>query len=439
MTFPSDSLVSIQGWLRQKMPAYRFDRKLYCVVTENYFLQYQDETLTNLDSSFALSSIKSISSVSSSSQSGFSIVLDNKSTFTFLSPNLPEVQKWICALQTEPPSENISIDSFSILYLIGKGSSGKVFLAKMGSSGDLYAIKVIRKDRIPSEARESRVRAERNALMRAKHPFITRLFYAFQNQSKLYFVLEYVSGGDLRHHIDRSVRFSRNQSKLYLAEIVVALRTIHSLGIVYRDLKPENILIDEKGHIKLADFGLAREIDSNNGAYSLCGTCEYIAPEMLKHESQTFSVDWWSFGVIAYYLLVGKLPFQSMNRSRLFEMIISGTPRFPPTVDKTDIAFISALLEKDPSKRLGSFGTDITKHPFFSEFDFRKVEEKQYTPEFVPFVDNLQSVENFDSTFTTQTVADSFVESSSLQINVIGFSYVGEDIAKNQPEEELTE
>ncbi|EAX95276.1 AGC family protein kinase [Trichomonas vaginalis G3] len=417
-------LLSIMSWLRQKTAAFRFDRQLYCVVTDTEFVCYSDEQMTKIDKQIPLTQISKVSPLPASSRPGFSFQLPNGSTLIFYDTSIHQAQKWICALRTEPPSEKVSIDSFNLKKVIGRGASGKVYLAEKKSTGERFAIKAIRKDSLPQKKRVSRVRAERNALMRAKHQFITRLFYAFQSPTKLYFVMEYEAGGDLRHHMDQNTSFSLPQIRIYLAELALALKTLHGLGIVYRDLKPENILLDAEGHIKLADFGLAKEINSESDATSICGTCEYIAPEMLRSQPQTFAVDWWSFGVIAFQLLCNRLPFASANPQRLFQLIMNNQPRIPNNLDSSAQSFLQQLLNKEPAKRLGSVGTDITHHPFFEDIDWDMVANKEYKLDFVPSLETPDSVENFDNQLTEQTPQDSYTD-DNLNINVQGFSYVG--------------
>ena len=427
MSSNTEFLISIQGVLRQKMSTFRMDRYLYCIVTETDFLLFNKDDLTKLEMKIELINVKSVICLTASSRPGFNLVLKDNLTFTFFTDSQFQLQKWICALQTEPINEILTIDSFELLKVIGHGAMGKVRLAKRKNTDELFAIKSIRKEKLPNEVSQSRIRSERNALMRAKHKFVTRLYFAFQNNYKLYFVLEYVPGGDLRHHLDLKVQFSSKQIQLYLAEIIIALRSLHSIGIIYRDLKPENILIDENGHIKLADFGLAYEINDNNKASSLVGTFEYMSPEMLNKKEQTFAIDWWSLGIIAYYLIVGKFPFMSLNKARLFDMISKQNPRYPSNLPQNTISFLNSLLEKDPKKRL-SF--DIMNHPYFDNIEWSKVENCEYNPEFIPQILTIDSVENFDNSFTSQAPADSFVEQNLFQYNVQGFSFVENDISQ---------
>ena len=419
-----ETMLQIRGWLKQKTSAFRMDRQVFAIVTDKEFLCYKDDKLDKIEFSVALSEINQVINLPMSSRPGFTLLLKDGKSITFIDTSIHRVHKWIYALQIEPTHDNVDINSFTLLKVIGRGASGKVFLAKRKNTDDYYAIKVLRKDEIPNKEKEKRVRAERNALMRAKNQFITRLFYAFQTPENLYFVLEYVPGGDLRHHIDNGVVFSREQIQIYLAELVIALRSIHNIGIVYRDLKPENILLDDKGHLKLADFGLAREIDKQSCRASLCGTVEYIAPEMLKREALTYAVDWWAFGVIAYQLLCGRLPFTSGNRERLFDLIVTSPPRLPPTLDNEARNFLTGLLEKNPAHRLGSIGTDIAADPFFDDIDWDKIENRSYELEFVPYISGPESVENFDEDITCQEPIESYVDMGSLEVEVQGFSYV---------------
>ncbi|OHS99697.1 AGC family protein kinase [Tritrichomonas foetus] len=421
-----ESLVSLRGWLKQKTSLFHKDRTWFVVLIDNTLSLYTNEILTQPEESYSLKDIIDVHSLCTSSIPSFQIRFKDSLPITFQCPSVLECERWICALSTQHSMEKVTIDDFVLIRVIGRGASGKVFLARQKKSSALYAIKVIRKDKLKKHARESRVVAERNILMLANHQFITRLFCAFQTPTKFYFVLEYIAGGDLRHHLEKDINLSPFQIKLYLAEIIIALRTVHKLGIIYRDLKPENILLDLKGHIKLADFGLARQIDSSDEEkFSFCGTYEYLAPEMLREEPQTFTLDWWALGILAYRLIVGHLPFRSANRQRLFDMILNTEPRIPPTLGKDETSFIQSLLNKDPTKRLGSIGTDITRHPYFKGIIWSQVAKMGYDPEFLPYISRDDSVSNFDMIFTEESPIDSFVDENAINlgsVNVRNFS-----------------
>jgi serine/threonine protein kinase len=238
-----------------------------------------------------------------------------------------------------------------------------------------------------------------------------------------------VQGGDLGKHLDAGVDLSPYQIQLYLAEIVVALHTLHKLGVIYRDLKPENILLDANGHIKLADFGLSRQIDrANNEHYSLCGTKEYIPPEMLREEPQTFAVDWWALGILAYRLMVGYLPFQNRSPRQLFDRILKADVRIPPSLSQRHPygpLLIKNLLEKNPANRLGSPGTDITTHPYFAGIHWNMVAKMQYEPEFKPNEPRAESVVTFAEVDTGRPSLESQPAPDGV-ITVANFSFQNE-------------
>ena len=423
----TESLVSLRGWLRQKMPVLRFDKHWFCVVTDDRVDLFQKEDAPTPSESFTTDEIEEVKSVASYSLPAFQVRLRNSQVKTFLCTNIEECERWICALTNTLSKEAVSIDSFELISVIGRGAFGKVFLAKKKGTEDLYAIKAIRKDMLTQHARESRIIAERNILMRAAHQFVTRLFYAFQTPEKFYFVLEYVAGGDLQHHLHAEVDFSPYQIRLYLAEIIIALRNLHRLGIIYRDLKPENILLDTRGHIKLADFGLSRVIDKADAQkFSMCGTSEYLPPEMIRDQPQTFCVDWWALGVLAFRLIVGHLPFQSYNKGRLFDLICNAEPRIPPCVDPDAASFIRALLKKNPAERLGGIGTDITAHKYFEGISWADVARMEYKPEFSPFISRPDSVSNFNREFTEEPVVDSYVDRPQFTVKDFSVENMGE-------------
>ena len=202
-----------------------------------------------------------------------------------------------------------------------------------------------------------------------RHPFIVKMDYAFQSETKLFFVLEYCPGGELFFYLSQIGRFKEDAARFYASNILLALEHLHSLDILYRDLKPENVLVGNDGYAKLTDFGLAKEnVSGHSDAKSLCGTAEYLSPEILMRQGHGKASDWWSFGAIIYEMLCGLPPFYSKDREKLYKNIKYNEPRLDfPFLSDTARDLLSKLLKKDPKERLGS-GADadeIKHHPWF--------------------------------------------------------------------------
>ncbi|KAH0785480.1 AGC family protein kinase [Histomonas meleagridis] len=312
--------------------------------------------------------------------------------------------------------------SFRILSTIGRGFFGKVMLVQHRTTGELFAIKSIQKKRLIETSKINTVIAERNILMKAKHPFLVRLCFSFQTSSKFYLGLEYASGGELFYHMEKRGAIPIDEARLYIAEIALALNYLHSIGIIYRDLKPENVLLDSEGHIKLTDFGLSKElVESNSTATTICGTTEYLAPEVILRQPYSYAVDWWALGVLAYEMLTDGNPFLDDNRGKTLQNIVRAVPYFPPgMLPKDAVDFIRLLLTKDPQLRPGF--NRIKKMKFFSSLNWDDVYNKKYTPAFIP--ENKGNITaNFDPEFTTENPVDSAVQSASC--NFPDFSFTG--------------
>lgn len=299
---------------------------------------------------------------------------------------------------------SVTLADFEVLRVIGQGSFGKVFLVqKKGSDDTVYAMKVLKKDFVKQRRQIEHTRTERKVLGTVRHPFIVGMHYAFQSPQKLFFVLDYCPGGELFFWLSREKRLPEHMSRFYTSEITLALAHLHSQGVVYRDLKPENILLDKDGHVKLADFGLAKEgvENSTSGAFSLCGTPEYLAPEILLKKGHGLASDWWNMGMVLYEMLTGLPPWYTTDRQLLFERLKSAKLTFPGHISGIASDFISKLLVRDPHQRLGGNGSEEVKsHPFFTGIDWQLLFDRRYQPPFNPCTDqDITSAENFESEF----------------------------------------
>ncbi|KAG7283213.1 hypothetical protein CRUP_004955 [Coryphaenoides rupestris] len=249
----------------------------------------------------------------------------------------------------------INVDNFVFHKVLGKGSFGKVLLAELKGQGEYFAVKALKKDVVLMDDDVECTMVEKRVLALAwDNPFLTHLYSTFQTKEHLFFVMEYLNGGDLMFHIQEKGRFDLFRSMFYSAEIICGLQFLHSKGIIYRDLKLDNVMLDHEGHIKIADFGMCKEnVFGENRATTFCGTPDYIAPEILLGQKYSFSVDWWSFGVLLYEMLIGQSPFHGDDEDELFESIRMDTPHFPRWITKEAKDLMEKLFERDPSRRLG--------------------------------------------------------------------------------------
>ncbi|KAI7964600.1 hypothetical protein MJO29_002698 [Puccinia striiformis f. sp. tritici] len=318
----------------------------------------------------------------------------------------------------ESATKKISIDDFEIIKLIGEGSYGQVYRVRKKDTRRLYAMKTLEKRQIlsPDPDTESgtgtgseeedrtqikleRVLTERKILEQTRGcEFLVGLKFSFQTPENLNLVMDLKSGGELMSYMQRfGGRFQESWVTFYTAEILSGLKFLHSINIAYRDLKPENCLLDATGHVALCDFGLSKlDMNAQSTTKTFCGTTEYIAPEVLLENGYTRMVDFWALGVLIFEMSVGWTPFFSEDRALRYTLILESDIRtkFPKRgISEVTKEIILSLLERDPSKRLGSQGIEtIESHGFFTGLDWEGLRSKRLTPPFKPRVESDASL-----------------------------------------------
>ena len=317
-------------------------------------------------------------------------------------------------------AKQICIEDFELLKILGKGAFGKVILAQKRKNSKYYAIKILNKKKIIEMEQLEHTLAEKSILEHINHPFLVGLEYAFQTDQKIYFVLEFMQGGELFQHLRKMKRFPENTVKFYAACILLGIGHLHSKNFIYRDLKLENLLLDSEGFIMLTDFGLAKFLSSDEKALTFCGTPEYLAPEVITGKGHNRPADWWSFGILIYEMIFGIPPFYSSNVQKMYEKTLKEDLVFKQgiSISLECKNLITKLLTKSPDQRLGSKDDikEIIMHPWFSTIDFEKLYEKKIRPPFKPNLENWES--NFDDEFIKEKIRESDMTSVNSKVDM---------------------
>ena len=289
---------------------------------------------------------------------------------------------------------------FEFLYVIGRGGFGKVWKVRLKKTNEYFALKEMFKVKVIDRRSEFSIMSERNLLSKLKHPFIVNMYFAFQDFSKLYLVLDLLTGGDLRYHIAKIKTFTEPQTKFIIANLILSLEYIHSQKIIHRDIKPENLVLDSKGYVRLTDFGVAKINEADNSSET-SGTPGYMAPEVILIQNHSYPSDFFALGVIGYEFMKGYRPYLGRSRKEIKELIMHKqakikTEELPKGWGILAAEFINALLERKPSKRLGYKNiSEIKEHPWMEDIDWDLLAKKELKAPFLPYTEK----ENFDKEY----------------------------------------
>lgn len=280
-----------------------------------------------------------------------------------------------------------TLSDFDVKETLGTGSFGRVRLVRQKTTGNVFALKILSKSLILKTKQLEHIIAEKEILTSIQHPFIVQLYGTMQDETAIYLILEYVIGGEFFTHLRQANRFPNDTAVFYAAEVVATFDHLHRRNIIYRDLKPENLLIDSEGQLKITDFGFAKRIDPTAKTWTLCGTPEYLAPEIILNKGHGKAVDWWALGILIYEMLVGYPPFNNEDRMQLYQDILQGRIEFPSHVSSRAKDLIKKLLTSDLTRRLGNLrngARDIKRHPWFRGVDWTALQERRVKAPMVP-------------------------------------------------------
>jgi len=293
---------------------------------------------------------------------------------------------------------NVKLEDLEVKNTLGCGAFGRVKLCREPKTDQFFALKCQAKRSIVESGLQEHVLNEMRVMRKINHPYIAKLYVALQDKQYIYFVLELLQGGELFTHLRNRGKLTEQTARFYAATVVYAFSTLHAKKIAYRDLKPENLVMDSKGYVKLVDFGLAKQLLSGK-TWTLCGTPDYLAPEIILNEGHDLAVDYWALGVLIFEMVVGAPPFYAEDPMEVYEKILSGNPSMPTFFTRNLSDLIKKLLRSQQGKRLGNTrgGTAaVVKHKWFSSFDWASIENGEAKAPYMPTIKSKDDVTNFD-------------------------------------------
>lgn len=319
------------------------------------------------------------------------------------------------ARKAAPPAKKYvkNLADLKIIRTIGTGTFGRVKLCQHKSSGEVIAMKCLQKAHIVESQQEKNIIAEKDCMATMNHPFVLKLLGTFQDPTQLYMFLEIVQGGELwsllyqkeelKHSqvpaLENGIR--ENDARMYASCVTAGFAHIHNHNYSYRDLKPENLLVDADGYLKIADFGFAKQLKNGAKTHTLCGTPEYLAPELVLSRGHNHGVDYWALGILIYELICGSTPFVDPDQTRIFVKIVHSTKvlTFPQGFPRSAMNLIKNLLNVNCALRLGMLrngADDVKAHAWFRGIDWSKLEGKAYKTPWKPTFSNPLDDSNFD-------------------------------------------
>eukprot|EP00928_Gymnodinium_smaydae_P047024 TRINITY_DN31364_c0_g1_i1.p1 TRINITY_DN31364_c0_g1~~TRINITY_DN31364_c0_g1_i1.p1 ORF type:complete len:365 (+),score=83.59 TRINITY_DN31364_c0_g1_i1:102-1196(+) len=312
---------------------------------------------------------------------------------------IPSNNQQLANLRALTKGKSWTFQDFDLRATVGTGTFGRVRVVKIHGSKDRtpLALKIMKKSEVIRLKQVEHVKAETQILSMIEHPFIVNLLVTFQDSKRLFILLEFINGGELFSYLRKNGRLANDDARFYAGEIVLAFEYLHSNFIVYRDLKPENLLIDSDGHIRVTDFGFAKVVEDRT--WTLCGTPEYLAPEIIQSKGHGRAVDWWALGILIFEMLAGYPPFYDENPFGIYQKVLQGRLEFPKHFDVKAKDLIKRLLTHDRAKRFGCLkngAEDIKKHKWNKGLDWDQLLARQVKPPFVPDIKAPDDTSMFD-------------------------------------------